>query len=456
MKIGMQTWGSHGDIRPFLALAEGLQAAGNEVHLMITCVDSGDYGSIKSAHGVKITMIASPVLSPDQQEDYGRAAYGIRNPFKQMETILAMCFAPVEDIMFDAARRLAADADVLIGHFFMHPLQIAAERAGKPYVSVVLSQVVIPSDFYYPLGLPLGTVGHRLLWRLTRHLLHRAVGHYPNRLRRKLGMPPVTDLMTEVWLSRHLTLVAVSPQLCQPQPDWPASVRVCGFLDTPNLDIEGRVPENLAAFLRAGEAPVYMTFGSWMPKDAPGQTKALRLLTQAARKAGCRAIIQSHAAQACGFTSDDQILYVAAAPHQAIFPHCRAVVHHGGAGTTQSTTLAGKPSIVVANISEQEHWGLELRRLGLAGKPAGRRSVTAVGLARRIRRVLDSPDMAVKAEGIGRAMRKEDGVSEAAKLIMEQFSAQKENIERNVHEAALLEQFALDSAAAVPGASLAG
>ena len=43
MKIGMQTWGSHGDIRPFLALAEGLQAAGNEVHLVITCFDSDTY-----------------------------------------------------------------------------------------------------------------------------------------------------------------------------------------------------------------------------------------------------------------------------------------------------------------------------------------------------------------------------------------------------------------------------
>ncbi|MFL6676363.1 MAG: glycosyltransferase [Massilia sp.] len=436
MKIGMQTWGSHGDIRPFLALAEGLQAAGNEVHLMITCVDSGDYESIKSAHGVRITMLASPVLAPDQQEDYGRTAYGVRNPFKQMETILGMCFAPVEDIMFDAAQRLAADADVLIGHFFMHPLQIAAERAGKPYVSVVLSQVVIPSDFYYPLGLPLGRIGRRLLWRLTRHLLHRAMAHYPNRLRRQLKMPLTKDLMTQVWLSDHLTLAAVSPQLCQPQPDWPASVRVCGFLDMRNLDIEGTVPENLAAFLEAGEAPVYMTFGSWMPKDALGQTHALRLLTQAARKAGCRAIIQSHAAQACGFRSDNRILYVAAAPHHAIFPHCRAVVHHGGAGTTQSATLAGKPSIVVANISEQEHWGLELHRRGIAGKPAKRRSVTAAGLARRIKRVLVSPDMAVKAGVIAGAMKNENGVSEAVRLIMERFGTGNENLERRVREAA--------------------
>jgi UDP:flavonoid glycosyltransferase YjiC (YdhE family) len=89
----------------------------------------------------------------------------------------------------------------------------------------------------------------------------------------------------------------------------------------------------------------------------------LRLLTGAARLAGCRAIIQSPSAEACGFASGDDILYVATAPHHVIFPHCRAVVYHGGAGTTQSVMRAGKPSVVVANISEQEHWGRELRAM---------------------------------------------------------------------------------------------
>jgi hypothetical protein len=80
------------------------------------------------------------------------------------------------------------------------------------------------------------------------------------------------DIVTQVWLSKHLTLAAVSPTICRAQPDWPAAVRVCGFLDTPNLAMEGDVPAGLAAFLAAGDAPVYMTFGSWMPRDPAGQT----------------------------------------------------------------------------------------------------------------------------------------------------------------------------------------
>jgi UDP:flavonoid glycosyltransferase YjiC (YdhE family) len=50
MKIGVQT--SHGDIRPFLALAEGLQLAGHDVTLLITCVDSDAYAGVTSPAGV--------------------------------------------------------------------------------------------------------------------------------------------------------------------------------------------------------------------------------------------------------------------------------------------------------------------------------------------------------------------------------------------------------------------
>jgi UDP:flavonoid glycosyltransferase YjiC (YdhE family) len=314
---------------------------------------------------------------------------------------------------------------VLIGHYFMHPLQTAAEAAGRPYVSVLLSHAAIPSDFDHPLTMPgAGKRIHRMLWWLTRTLLNRTLKHYPDRLRSQLGLPPLRDVVTQVWLSKRLTLAAVSPTICRAQPDWPASVRVCGFLDTPNLAMEGRIPPGLADFLAAGDAPVYMTFGSWMPPDLAGQAKALRLLTDAAHEAGCRAIIQAPSAAACGFQSGGDILYVAAAPHHAIFPLCRAVVHHGGAGTTQSVMRAGKPSVVVAHISEQEHWGRELRRLGIAGAPAKRRGVTAPALARRLRHVLASPAMAARAADVAAAMKNEHGVDAAVALVTQTFAQQ--------------------------------
>jgi len=97
-------------------------------------------------------------------------------------------------------------------------------------------------------------------------------------------------------------------------------------------------------------------------------------------------------------------------------------VHHGGAGTAQSVMRAGKPSVVVANISEQEHWGRELRRLGIAGTPAQRRAVTAPALARRLRHVLASPAMAARAADVAAAMKNEHGVDAAVALVMQTFA----------------------------------
>ncbi|MFZ6720533.1 glycosyltransferase [Undibacterium sp. Ji49W] len=423
MKIGIQTWGSHGDVRPFLALAEGLQAAGHEVSLVITCFDGALYAGFKSARGVKIRVLASPVVSPEEAEKIGRLVYNTRNPMTQMATILRLCYDPVEDAMFDAAQSLCTDADVLIGHYFMHPLQIAAEKAGKPYVSVLLSHAAIPSAFNHPLSVAVfGQTGNRVLWWLTQFALNRTLKHYPNRLRQQLGMPLTQDIVTQVWISPQLALVAVSPQICQAQADWPASAHVCGFLDMPNSEVEGVVPSALASFLAAGDAPVYMTFGSWMPPDVTDQTATLGMFTQAATLAGCRAIIQSPGWQECGLESGDQVLYVSAAPHHAIFPLCKAIVHHGGAGTTQSATLAGKPSVVVAHISEQEHWGNELRRLGIVGKLLKRRKLTARALATKIKAVLNAPQMTVKAQSVAEAMKQENGVAEAVRLINATFA----------------------------------
>jgi sterol 3beta-glucosyltransferase len=422
MKIGLQTWGSHGDVRPFLALAEGLQRAGHTVTLVITCVDSDAYGRMVSPSGVELRVVASPALPPGDADQIGAVIFDTRDPMRQLTQILRLCFAPVEAQMHAAAQRLCEECELLIGHMLMHPLRAAADRAGRPYASVMLSHAVVPSACDHMLHVPgTGKAGNRLLWWLTRLAINHALKADTNRRRAAEGLPPVRDIVDEVWLSPSLTLVAVSPHIAVRQPDWPAAVHVSGFLNMPNIAVEGEIPAHLHAFLAAGEAPVYMTLGSWMPPDREWQGSTLRLLTEAARLAGCRAIIQGSDAQGCGFVSTGDVLYVTAAPHQAIFPHCCAVLHHGGAGTTQSATLAGKPSVVVAHIGEQEHWGRELRRLGIAGKPVLRRKTTAAGLAKLIRQVRETPAMTGAAIAAGAAMRKEDGVAAAVDLVNSVF-----------------------------------
>jgi sterol 3beta-glucosyltransferase len=445
MKIGMQTWGSHGDVRPFVALAEGLHAAGHEVSLVICGVDGTDYRRLSLSAGIALTVLDGPAMTLDERERIAETAYKAKNPMKQLADVLRYLYDPVEEAMFAAATRLCEDADLLIGHYITHPLQTASEKAGLPYVSVMLSHAGLPTANSYPKNIKLGKVGNRFMWWITKVALTRVLAPYPNRYRQRFGMPLVTDVLRQCWVSAPLTLLAISPALRPAEPDWPTPVRLCGFLDMPSFALEGSMPDALAGFLQAGEAPLYITFGSWTPKSAAAQKPLLQLLTQAVKQAGCRAIIQSPDWEACGFTADDQVLYVASAPHHAVFPHCFAVVHHGGAGTTQSVTLAGKPSIVVAHLGEQEHWGSELRRLGIGAGVLRRLTLTSNQLAKQIRLVMQSPEMRVKAEAVGVSMRSENGVAEAVKLINQTFGP--------AANAALRTRRARDSTGTVPSRS---
>ena len=97
------------------------------------------------------------------------------------------------------------------------------------------------------------------------------------------------------------------------------------------------------------------------------------------------------------------------------------IVHHGGAGTTQSALLSGNPSLVVEHAFDQSYWGKQLKRRGVAGELLHRRSLTAEKLAHGIDAVLSQPRLRQNARQLGDIMRKEDGVRKAVQLIEERF-----------------------------------
>ena len=423
MKIGIQTWGSHGDIRPFIALADGLQAAGHDVTLAITCVDSDRYNALRPRTGFKLKIVSTPVI-PDRLllEEIGDAILRERNAIKQTQLAIERLFLPAESEMFQASEQLCAGNELVIGHYFLYPLGAAAERHRCPYVSVALVHGAVPSAFQPPSGVPdLGTLSNRLAWWLARSVLNKKLKKYSDHLRTKNGIKVARDLIDNVWASNQLTLLAISPTICERRSDWPDYYQVCGGLDTQEPVAEGSVSEELQTFLSNGPQPIYMTFGSAVSGSDEKQTIAL--LTDAARAACVRAIIQAPHWGGHGFKSSSEIHYVSSAPHSAVFPKCGLIVHHGGAGTSHAALRAGKPSVVVAHTAEQELWGRELERIGVASKLILRKGSTAGRIAAAIKLVARSKHIDEKARELGASVAKEDGVETAVRLISERFAA---------------------------------
>lgn len=416
MKIGIQTWGSDGDILPFIALANGLRVSGHNVTVAYTSVDNKDY----SFYGDRFDISLEKVY---EKFDEGKTRVfaditASKDPLKQLALILQSYFDPAVEEMYAASKQLCVDNDLVIGHAIHYPLATAAEKSKCPRVPVILCPMPVKTSYVSPFGSNLGKWLNNLLWNLGDRIVRKKVYQTADRLRTQEGLAPFKNLQKDLYISKELTLIATCKPLCPKPPDWGDNIQICGFLNPPKVNTVWEMSSELQKFLDAGEPPVYFTFGSCTQFDLEGTT---RLFIEATKKSGVRAIIQSNWDDLPNPPFDPNIYRVQTIPHENIFPYCSVVVHHGGSGTTQSTLRAGRPSIVVAHAFDQPYWGKKLYEIGVAGKPLQKQTVTSQNLADSILTVLKTTGLSQRALGVSQTMREEDGVGNAVSLIEERF-----------------------------------
>lgn len=415
MRIGIQTWGSEGDIRPFIALGHALAGRGHHVELLYTEIGDRRYDEVAGSLGFTARAVASPVV-PDRAElyDIGLEAINARDQLQQGLLISKRLLEPVIPRMYEAGLELARRSDLLVHHFILHAARAAADVAGVPQITVAFAHMLTESRYIHPTGLPrLGEWGNVIGWKIARLAMNQTLLKDVNRFRRRVGLPVFKDLMNEGWPSHRLHLLASSPALLDRPADWPAWIQMCGFLSLPPHEHEPRSHE-VDAFLTNGAPPIFMGFGSLMPLGGSQHlTDILRIFRDAAAHAGQRAIIQADV----DHPSTEDVLFVRRTPHAQVFPRCAAVVHHAGAGTTHTTLRAGVPSIPVPHVSDQFAWSDDLHRLGVAPAPVKRTKLSATTLAARIRETAGNAAMKQQALAIQRRMASDNGPETAAILI---------------------------------------
>ena len=417
MKIGIQTWGSNGDIRPLLALAQGLQQAGHSVTLAVSSIDNTDYTDICADLNIRYLQIPRHI-------DFDMQGFAQRtfcmNTLQWLRALLDEAFFPYELTLYETAKQLVYDNDCVIGHHFLYPLKLAAARQHKPHFTVTFCHAAIPSATQAPFPFPnLGTFFNKLSWKMLDWMFNQALKKPLMRLWLREDEAPVENVLTDLLTSQELNLVAADELFCPFNEEWPPNNRVCGFLNLTEDAHNWPIPHFVQSFLEEGERPVYMTFGS-LQQAVPEWS--MDLFIEAARLAGCRAIIQTSSARYPADSREDNLYFIGKHPHQPLFQHCAAIVHHGGAGTTHAATLSGCPSIVVPFMDEQLFWGRQLQILSLAFAPIPARKVDASGLAKAIQKVLGSKTLGNNAKSYSRKMQDHNGVAKAVNLIEMQLS----------------------------------
>ena len=168
-------------------------------------------------------------------------------------------------------------------------------------------------------------------------------------------------------------------------------------------------PADLAAFLASGSAPIYIGFGSIVIDDP---THLTNVLLEAIKISGTRAIISRGWSKIGEAVGNEQIFYLGDCPHEWLFQHVSAVIHHGGAGTTACGLLNARPTVVVPFFGDQPFWGQMIASAKAGPLPIPSKELDSKNLAEAIIFCLKL-ETSNAASDIARQMRDENGVERA-------------------------------------------
>jgi UDP:flavonoid glycosyltransferase YjiC (YdhE family) len=350
-KIVLATFGSYGDLNPYLAMGVALSRLGADVVIASSSV----YRTAVERHGFAFAPLR-PEINESDREIFSK----VLDPWRGPEYLTRRLLMPVVEEVFQDLDRACTGADLLVSHVLVYAGRVVAEYRKIPWMMPILQPMAFFSAHEMPIIPPVIVLRHlRFLgpafctWMIRGLFRTSESWSDPIRdLRRKLGLGPTPNPIREGLFSPDGVLAMFPEAFASKQPDWPPNTIQCGF---PFLDEDfmGSPMESaLVEFLANGEAPVIFTLGSAAVRVAPWLVEA----AAAASKEGMfRAVILAGpaAAEMAKRHVSANTIIVASAPYHELFPRGRVIVHSGGIGTTAQALRSGRPQVIVPFAFDQ-------------------------------------------------------------------------------------------------------
>jgi rhamnosyltransferase subunit B len=410
-RIVLTSWGSYGDVYPYVGLAKALNARGHRTLIAAPAY----YRQIVEQEAIDFAAVG-PNVDPADRETIAKVMHASKGP----EAVIRDLVIPALQQTYEELRHATAGADLIVSHPLTFAAPAVADLQGVPWASTLLA----PLGFFSVTDLPvlppapwlvhlrgLGPGFGRLVVGLSR-LATRAWIQPVYRLRAALGLPRGGHPLFEGQFSPVLNLALFSRLLAAPQPDWPPHVETTGFVF---YNGPAALDPALDAFLDAGDPPVVFTLGS-SAVGAAGRFYEESL--GAVRRLGVRAVMLTG-----GFADNrpvgplpKDVMLVDGAPHQLLFPRATAIVHQGGIGTTAQALRSGHPMLVVPHAHDQPDNAFRVANLGVARTVFPRR-YRAARVARELERLLGDAAYRERSASVAEAVRAEGGADAAADAI---------------------------------------
>ncbi|KFA51504.1 hypothetical protein S40293_10056 [Stachybotrys chartarum IBT 40293] len=420
LNIVIQVVGSRGDVQPFIALGNGLQRHGHRVRLATHDIFADVVRNSKlefypiggDPAELMAYMVKNPGLIPSVKS---LRAGDIQKKRAMMAKMLEGCWRSCIEPDPISQQPFVADAIIANPPSFAHVH--CAQALGIPLHLMFTMPWSKTKHFCHPLA-NINTdnsnispaVANQISFIAVEWMTWQGLGDIINAWRQSLDLEDV-PFSEGPGLLETLQVPFTycwSPALIPKPSDWPDHIDVCGFFfrDMPQYSPE----PDLDAFLRNGSPPIYIGFGSIVIDDPD---KLTAILVEAVREVGIRAIIsRGWSKLGANQPADSNIFYLGDCPHEWLFQHVTAVVHHGGAGTTACGLLNGKPTAIVPFFGDQPFWGTMVNAAGAGPMPIQQKQLNRQNLAEAIRFCLSHEALAA-AKVTADKMRQENGVMQA-------------------------------------------
>ncbi|MBE0688281.1 MAG: glycosyltransferase family 1 protein [Anaerolineaceae bacterium] len=404
------TYGTRGDVEPFVALGVGLIQVGYSVRL----VGPQAFSALVEDHGLEFQAIQS------NSEELGQvlADRAGRNWIKMITRMTEHVF-PLAKSALGVIEHASIGADLIIHSFLMTDAgHIMAKKLGIPDISAQFFPVFLPTKEFPAVGLPDLPFGK--LYRFGSHALSTATFRYGPRIiykRLKKSAPELPDLAP--WLltgpvEDQTPILFAYSRFVLPFPEnWPKNAHITGYWQLP-VPSGWEPPADLVNFLENGTPPIYFSPGSMQSKKA---SQLLNLVIRAAVKSGVRVVLGVSPAEIPEEMQGENVICANDVPHAWLFPRVAFILHHGGAGTCGSALSAGVPNTAIPYSVDQFFWAKRLAQAGVGPSAPDARHLTEKDLTELIQDGIGNPKYRGKAINLVQKIRQEDGLSNALDII---------------------------------------
>ncbi|MCV7101055.1 glycosyltransferase [Mycobacterium palustre] len=420
MRFVLASYGGRGDVEPAVVVGRELARRGHDV-LMAVPPNLVGFAEAAGLAAVAYGLASQPVLDAQRElwTCYSRTPWKLKELTglqRETQQFAARCWRE----MTTTLASVAAGADLLLtGLIFEQPAVNVAEYHDIPLATLhffpVRAQGQLLPFLPGPVIRAAMAANDWLVWRGTKK--------DEDAQRRDLGLPPATAPASRRVAERGSLEIQAYDEVCFPgvAAEWAKSGGRRAFnrplVGALAMELPTDADEEVASWIAAGTPPICFGFGS-IPVGSPADTIAM--IGAACARLGERALVCSGSTDFSDVAHPEHVKVVGVVNYATVFPACRAVVHHGGAGTLAAALRAGVPQLVLWTLPDQPFFAAQLKRLRVG---AGRRfsATTARSLTADLRRIL-APEYAARAREVATQVSKPAESARAAADLVEDYA----------------------------------